>query len=99
MPKSFSRFLEVISTNNQIQYLNLSWNSLFEDFPFAEKVTKTEQQDLFIVGKDGDKDHLEEFDQELTEAATTAIEYLCKFIKRNRVLIHADFSNTGLNEK
>lgn len=55
---------------------------------------------MFIVEDlDREKDHLDEFDEELTEAATTAIEFLCKFIKRSRVLVHADLSNTGLNEK
>ena len=101
IPKSFSRFLEVISTNSQIQYLNLSWNTLFDDHPFAEKKKQQrKKQDLFIVDDvDRDKDRLDEFDEELTEAATTSIEFLVKFIKRNRALIHADFSNTGLNEK
>ena len=79
----------------------MSWNTLFEEIPFAEKKKKrARKQDLFIVEDlDREKDHLDDFDEDLTEAATTSIEHLCKFIKRNRVLLHADFSNTGLNEK
>ena len=61
---------------------------------------KKRKKDLFVVEDlDRQKDQLDIFDEELTEAATTSIEYLCKFIKRNKNLVHADFSNTGLNEK
>ena len=45
-----------------------------------------------------DKDKIDIFNEELTENAVTAIENLCKFIKKNNSLIHADFSHTGLNE-
>jgi len=39
------------------------------------------------------------FTDNLTSNAVLAIENLCTMIKKNTALIHADFSNTGLNEK
>jgi len=48
---------------------------------------------------DAEKDKTEIFDAELSVSARVAIENLCKFIRRNKGLIHADFSYTGLSEK
>ena len=48
---------------------------------------------------DAEKDKTEIFDDELSVSARVAIENLCKFIRRNKDLIHADFSYTGLSEK
>lgn len=48
---------------------------------------------------DAEKDKAEIFDDELSVSARVAIENLCKFIRRNKELIHADFSYTGLSEK
>lgn len=41
----------------------------------------------------------EEIQEELTDSAQHAIDQLCKFIKRNKSLLHLDLSHTGLSEK
>jgi hypothetical protein len=48
---------------------------------------------------DREKEKLDVFTDVLTPNAAAAIENLCKFIKSDPVLIHVDFSNTGLSEK
>jgi hypothetical protein len=92
-------------------YLNLSWNQLLEDSivtravePPAQdkkkKRRKKKEKDLFLYTTfDDEKDQTDVFTGELSKNATQAIENLCNFIKRNKVLVHADFSHTGLSEK
>lgn len=98
-PKSFAVLLNIIARNNQLTYLNFSWNMLLEDQKAMEEENKDRRKNVGRFEEDKGKDKGKVFNEQLTLQAEVAIGNLCMSIKKNTKLIHADFSNTGLNEK
>ena len=102
-PISFYRLLDIIAKNNQLMYLNLSYNQLFDNTPEPKKEeeppSKKKKDEVIISEEDYVKDQYAIFNEELAEKAKVAIENLVNFIKKNKFLIHADLSFTGLSEK
>lgn len=96
-PNSFFRLLDIIANNNQLMYLNLSYNQLFDNTQDLEEEKKKDS--VPISEEDFEKDQHAVFTEELPEKARVAIENLVNFIKKNKFLIHADLSFTGMSEK
>ena len=108
-PQDFANLLRILSTNQQLKYLNLSHNSILGDVPptdfsvekkkkrAVKRIAKPQEFDVF----DEEKDQLAIFGEELNNLSKNekiGIENLCKFIRRNRELIHVDISYAGLSE-
>ena len=112
---SFSKLFTHLETNQQLVYLNLSYNNLFEDFKDYKEVAKFKtitlkngkkkkvkvaaKDDFEYTEFDEEKDKTEEFNEPLSRNAKRALEHLCRFIRRNPVLNHVDLSHCGMNEQ
>lgn len=108
-PQCFFDFMEVLQNINQLLYINLSNNLLFED-QMSENYVETKLKVKKERGRtkkkkykfdifDEEKDQTEVFNEQLSKKTRMTIENLLRFIKKCHFLIHADFSDTGMSEK
>lgn len=83
--------------NKKLRYSEIERRQL-ESIDDYSSVRKT-HVDSFYEPFEYEKDRLDVFRKKLDENSKSIMTNLCKFIARNKNLIHADFSHTGLNEK
>lgn len=83
--------------NKKLRYSEIERRQLesIDDYSSARKT----HVDSYYEPFEYEKDRLDVFRKKLDENSKSIMTNLCKFIARNKNLIHADFSHTGLNEK
>lgn len=94
--------MDVLRNVDQLIYINLSSNLLFEDqesinYKLSEmpKKKKGEKKKKYkMTNFDSQKDQTEVFNQVLSMKTKITVERLTRFIKNCKNLIHADFSHT-----
>ena len=86
-----SKLFKVLAKNTQLKFINLSFNQLVHDVP-----TKVHRK--VLSSKDADPESPDFGASQLSDFSRKTIENVSKFLRRNKNLVHADLSNTGLSE-